>query len=148
VIQNLTQHKSFIIDSVFSSPSPSAQGNVRLLPFNHYWDLFCDNILGVGVNYFPKLAFVNPFNHESMLTESFLDTFIHGGIFLVFFLAYFSYRIMCVNYKNYSDPKSFLIFLSLKSVFVGNLVLAFIGGYPIYQLRTWIIAAMILSFEH
>lgn len=144
-----TSALTYLKDSVLT---PSTFANVRLLPFDHYFNLALSNPLGIGVNYYPKLAFLNTANGELMATESFLDTFIHGGFVLVLLAFIFSFKIITTFPKNLNqyllrNKENFFILLSLRASFFSGLILFLIGGFQMYASWTWIIAAMILSFN-
>ena len=121
--------------------------NVRLLSFKHYFELCMDNPFGLGVNYFPRFAYVRLDSLEPTPPDSILDTFVHGGIGLFLILIFF----VSNTFKLYIEKikKGFelnfnigFLYLGFCAAFVANLVVILFGGFPIYSLKFWILSSI------
>ena len=128
--------------------------NIRITSFKYYYNLILDNPLGLGVNYFPKMAFVDAkvcFNHCP--TDSILDTFVHGGIGLFVTMLFFSKKIIILFFSKiislFKEGNRFaFLYLGFSAAFISNLIVAFFGGFPIYSLKFWIISAIAFALPY
>jgi hypothetical protein len=122
--------------------------NVRIPSFKYYYNLCIHNIFGVGVNYFPELAFIRPISYQPTPTDSFLDTWVHGGIGLVLTLIFFCFTVFKLYLlkikKSFelSNQKSGYLYLGFSAAFIANIIVTIFGGFPIYSLKFWILCAI------
>lgn len=124
--------------------------NVRLSSFVYYKNLYLDNLLGLGVNYYPKFAYFNKNFGEFMPPDSFLDSFIHGGFLLVLLMLYLfslAYNRLCFLSNFSQKDNSIFVLLALKMSLVVFLVTAVIGGFEIYNSRLWITLALCFALS-
>lgn len=126
--------------------------NVRLSSYDYYKDLVLSNQLGLGVNYFERLAY--EVNGAKLPPDSFLDTMMHGGVLLaaamsilVFIALRSAVRKMQRNGVELRNADSLPYLIGAATALVANLVFTAFGGFPIYSLRFWIILAMCMAYK-
>lgn len=123
--------------------------NPRFESIGYYADLYARNPLGIGVNYLQR------FGREEkgviLPPDSFLDTFMHGGILLVVAMIFLIgealrniMRVIRCGAGRFQESH-IVSYLGASAAFVGYLVLTVFGGIPIYDMRFWIILAMCLA---
>jgi hypothetical protein len=122
--------------------------NVRIPSFKYYYDLCIHNIFGVGVNYFPKLAFVRSISYQPTPTDSILDTWVHGGIGLFLTLIFFCFTVFKLYLlkikKSFelANQESGYLYIGFSAAFIANIIVTIFGGFPIYSLKFWILCAI------
>lgn len=128
--------------------------NIRITSFKYYFNLIMDNPLGLGVNYFPTMAFIDAkvcLNHCP--TDSILDTFVHGGIGLFITLFIFSRKIIVLYFSKITslfkiNSRFALLYLGFSAAFISDLIVTLFGGFPIYSLKFWIISAIAFTLPY
>jgi len=125
--------------------------NVRLGAFNYYKELVLANpFVGMGVNYYERYAF--EIGGEQLPPDTFLDSFIHGGILLVASMLLLLVKAVATIWRrtlaepaNSGADELRTYRIAAATALAGNCVFAVFGGFPIYSLRFWVILAMCLA---
>ena len=128
--------------------------NIRITSFKYYFNLVMDNPLGLGLNYFPTMAFFDDlicFNYCP--PDSILDTFVHGGIGLFITMVLFSRKIIVVFFSKITslfknNSRFAFLYLGFSAAFISDLIVTLFGGFPIYSLKFWIISAIAFALPY